>query len=164
MNLVPAFVEALASRFGSGIRLVDYLNDPQAARLLVNAWVRDRTAGRIPELLKPDDVTRDPPVARQRGLPQGALAAAIRPEDTKPGAFTLADGRRVSAPMMYLRSETGGIPYLPYAEARLARRRAGLPRRFAGMMSSSGRSPAFESKLTPELFDRSPGCSTLKAP
>ena len=50
-TIEPAYLDALASSFGAGLRSVDYAADPAAARRTINAWVSDRTARRIPELL-----------------------------------------------------------------------------------------------------------------
>ena len=55
-TIEPAYLDALASSFGAGLRSVDYAADPASARRTINAWVSDRTARRIPELLTPDDV------------------------------------------------------------------------------------------------------------
>ena len=56
-TIEQAFLDALASTFGSGLHLVDYQSDPEGARGAINGWVDQRTAGRIPELLAPPDVT-----------------------------------------------------------------------------------------------------------
>ena len=56
-TIEQAFLDALASTFGSGLHLVDYKSDPEGARGAINGWVDQRTAGRIPELLAPPDVT-----------------------------------------------------------------------------------------------------------
>ena len=56
-TIEQAFLDALASTFGSGLHLVDYRSDPEGARHAINGWVDQRTAGRIPELLSPPDVT-----------------------------------------------------------------------------------------------------------
>ena len=46
----PEFLDALAGGFGAGLHLVDYAADPESARQTINAWVGERTAGRIEEL------------------------------------------------------------------------------------------------------------------
>ena len=53
MTLVPAYLDALASRFGAGLRLVDYRADPEAARRLINGWVDEQTEDRVPSILNP---------------------------------------------------------------------------------------------------------------
>ena len=53
----PTFLDALAARFGAGMQLVDFATDPEAARILINSWAKERTRERIPEVLRPGDVT-----------------------------------------------------------------------------------------------------------
>ncbi len=45
------YLERIAATFGSGLRLLDYKADPEAARKTINAWVSDQTKKRIPELI-----------------------------------------------------------------------------------------------------------------
>lgn len=68
--------------------------------------------------------------------------------------------------MMYLRSETGGIPYLPYAEGPgwRAVELAYLGDSLGMMVIVPDDLAAFESKLTPELFDRIAGMLELEGP
>lgn len=54
-----AYLEALGSRYGASLRLVDYRADPEAARQTINAWVADRTEQRIPRLLGEGSLTQD---------------------------------------------------------------------------------------------------------
>ena len=115
MPIEPAFLDALAARFGAGVRLVDYEADPEAARQAVNAWVEQQTAGRIPELLQQGDVT----IATRVALVNAIYLRApwldpFEPEATAPGPFTLADGSRVTVPLMQLES-TGLGPSFPAA-------------------------------------------------
>ena len=115
MPVEQPFLDALASRFGTGVRLADFAADPQAARQVINAWVKQQTEARIPELLQPNDVTT---------LTRFALVNAIylkapwlnpfAPDRTAPGRFTRADGSRVTVPMMHLES-TGLGPNFPTA-------------------------------------------------
>jgi serpin B len=98
----PAYLDALASRFGAGVRLVDYINDAEAVRLTINAWVDEQTERRIPELLEQgivDDLTRI--VLVNAVYLKAAWQAPFEKERTKPGAFRLLDGSTVSVPMMH---------------------------------------------------------------
>ncbi len=81
MQLEPAYLDALSSRFGAGLRLVDYRADAEAARGVINGWVNDQTEARIPELLARgtlDSLTRL--VLVNADLPEGAVADAVRPD------------------------------------------------------------------------------------
>ena len=115
MPVEQPFLDALASRFGTGVRLADFAAETQAARQVINAWVKQQTEARIPELLQPNDVTT---------LTRFALVNAIylkapwlnpfEPKDTASGRFTRADGSRVSVAMMHLESSGLG-PTFPVA-------------------------------------------------
>jgi serpin B len=111
-TIQPGYLDALASVFGAGLRSVDYIGDPAAARKTINAWVKERTVGRIPELLSADDVTRDTRLTLVNAMYLKAQWTTWFDEgSTKPTPFTRLDGSRVDVPMM---SRWGG-PELPYA-------------------------------------------------
>ena len=96
------YLDALASRFGAGVRLVDYARSPEAARLAVNGWVNEQTEQRIPELLKQglvNDATRI--VLVNAIYLKAAWLAQFRAEATGPGTFHRLDGSTVDVPMMH---------------------------------------------------------------
>ena len=110
MPLEPAYLGALASRFGAGLRLVDYVAATEAARKLINGWVDDQTEHRIPELLVPGVLTTETRLALVNAIYLKApWQTPFSLGATKPGAFTLADGTTVEVPMM----QTGAA--MPYA-------------------------------------------------
>ncbi len=115
MPIEQSYLDALAARFGTGVRLVDYAADPGAARRVINAWVNGQTAGRIPELLKPPDVTDATRIALVNAIYLKApWLNPFGPDQTAPGLFTRSDGSRVTVPMMHLES-TGLGPNFPAA-------------------------------------------------
>jgi serpin B len=110
MSLVPAYLEGLATRFGAGVRLVDYVTETEAARQLINGWVDDQTEHRIPELLVPGVITTDTRLTLVNAIYlKAAWQTPFAEQSTKPGTFTLADGSTVEVPMMATTTE------LPYA-------------------------------------------------
>jgi serpin B len=109
-TIEPAYLDALGSTFGAGLRLVDYQADPDAARNTINGWVRDRTAGRIPELLGVPDVTSGSRLTLVNAIYLKAQWAETFQELTQPAPFRRPDGTKVSVPMMH---RSGGIT-LPY--------------------------------------------------
>lgn len=103
LPLEDAYLEALATRFGAGLRLVDYIAATEDARLAINGWVADQTEDRIPELLVPGVLT---PMTRLTLVNAIYLKAAWRTpfveEMTAPGPFTRLDGSTIDVPMMHL--------------------------------------------------------------
>ena len=101
-----AFLDALAQRFGAGLRLVDYKSDPESARVQINQWVSDRTNGRIPELISQgmlDTLTRL--VLVNAIYLKAPWAQPFAPEATHPLPFTTLAGSSVTVPTMALTGE-----------------------------------------------------------
>ena len=100
--LEPAYLDALAARYGSGLRMVDFRQNAEGARRDVNAWVAERTEERIPELLPPgvvDELTRL--VLVNAIYLKAAWLSPFDEEATAPGAFNLLDGSTIDAPTMH---------------------------------------------------------------
>jgi serpin B len=111
-TIEPGYLDAIASAFGAGLRLVDYTGDLAAARQAINGWVSDRTAERIPELLSPTDLTPNTRLTLVNAIYLKAQWDVWFVEDrTKPAPFTRLDGSRVDVPTM----ERWGGNVLPYA-------------------------------------------------
>lgn len=112
MALEPAYLEAVASRFGAGLRLADYVRETEAARRLINGWVDEQTEHRIPELLAQGVITPDTRLTLVNAIYLKApWLTPFAVEATKPGSFRRADGSTVEVPMMSLAAA------LPYAES-----------------------------------------------
>ena len=45
------FLDILAQNYGAGLRLLDYIEDPETSRLAINQWVSDQTEQRIKDLI-----------------------------------------------------------------------------------------------------------------
>jgi serpin B len=108
MAIEAAYLDVLASRYGAGLRLVDFQSDTENARKLINGWVKDQTEKRIPELLQSlDPMTRL--VLVNAIYLKAPWETAFREESTQDVPFTKADGSPVSVPTMM------GSPECKYA-------------------------------------------------
>ena len=45
------FLDTLALNYGAGLQLLDFINDPDGSREIINSWVEDKTETRIKDLL-----------------------------------------------------------------------------------------------------------------
>jgi serpin B len=54
---LPAYLDLLAVNYGAGLRALDFAGDLEGARLTINRWVEQQTAGRIQDLLVPGVLT-----------------------------------------------------------------------------------------------------------
>ena len=98
-ELGQPFLTTLATDYGAGMRLVDYVADAQGARRTINQWVADRTNDRIPDLLPDgslDDLTRL--VLANALYFKAPWAMPFTDAGSQP--FTRGDGTTVAAPAM----------------------------------------------------------------
>jgi serpin B len=104
--LEDAYLERLGRTFGSGLGLVDYINESDAAREAINAWVSRQTMGRIPELLKPPNVTDATRLVLVNAIYLKAEWARAFDEDrTAERTFTNAGGDSIKVPTMQVTGE-----------------------------------------------------------
>ena len=127
LQLQSAFLDTLASRYGAGLRLVDFENDPTGACQLIDGWVSDQTEGRIPKLLDSlDSATRL--VLVNAIYLKAPWQTPFDETETANAAFTRSDGSQVSVPTMSLDLPDGRYASgsgwqaveLPYADGSLA--------------------------------------------
>ncbi len=110
--LVPEFTKVLETSFGSTLEPLDFVKDAGAARATINRWVSDRTNGKIPELLAPPNVTAATRLVLTNAIYfKAQWAKAFEESATSPAPFTLANGKRVTVPMMH------DTEFLEYGEA-----------------------------------------------
>lgn len=100
-QFLPQYLDTLAKNYGAGLRLTDFANAPEPARVAINDWVKEQTEGKIVDLL---------PQGTIKNLTRLVLANAVyfnaawrepfQVAATKPGPFHLLDGKQVSVPLM----------------------------------------------------------------
>jgi len=97
------FLDLLALNYGAGMRLVDYMNAPEEARLAINDWVSEQTKARIKDLVPQGLITPDTTLVLVNAIYfKAAWQYEFDSSQTKDGPFTLLDGSQVSAPLMSL--------------------------------------------------------------
>lgn len=131
-NLETGFTALLQGAYGAGAGIVDFIGATEPARAEINAWVRDQTSGRIPELLATGTITQLTKLVLTNAVHLRApWQTPFDPASTKPGPFSLAADRRVDVPFMgrwdtFVAGRVGdgrraaSVCELPYAGNRLA--------------------------------------------
>ena len=127
LQLQQPFLDVLASRYGAGLRLVDFQNNPVGACQLIDGWVSDQTEGRIPQLLDSLDSNVRLVLVNAIYL-KAPWLEPFAESATKTAPFTRPDGSQASVPTMSLglsggryASGTGWQAVeLPYAGGSLA--------------------------------------------
>jgi serpin B len=99
LQLQTPYLDTLASQFGAGLRLVDFKTDSTGACRLINSWVSDQTAGRIPTLLDQLDPATRLVLVNAIYLKAPWLTKFDTGETTTE-SFTRPDNSQVSVPTM----------------------------------------------------------------
>ena len=100
-GFLDEFLDVLAENYGAGLRVLDFVKEPEQSRVTINDWVSDQTEGRIEDLIPAgviDTVTRL--VLTNAIYFNAAWAYPFTPELTDDGPFHLLDGGEVTVPMM----------------------------------------------------------------
>ncbi len=104
LSIEQAYLDALSSTYDAGVGQLDFMNDPDSARLTINKWASDNTRGRIPNVLQPGDITPAVRIALANAIYLKAnWFTKFDPTKTAPAPFTTAAGTKVSVPTMAIR-------------------------------------------------------------
>lgn len=127
---LPDFLDQLAENYGAGLRLTDYVADPEGSRQAINEWVSRQTEERIQDLIPEgaiDSLTRL--VLANAIYFDAAWANPFEKDLTRDGPFYRRDGSQVTVPLMALSdpallAHTQGEGYqaveLPYVGGQVA--------------------------------------------
>ncbi|OGO36884.1 MAG: serine protease [Chloroflexi bacterium RBG_16_57_8] len=108
-QFLSPFLDTLATNYGAGLRLVDYINETEKARVAINKWVEEQTEEKIKDLV---------PEGALNSLTRLVLTNAIYfnaawmlpfdDENTADGVFHRVGGSEVTVPMM---KQTASLRY-----------------------------------------------------
>jgi serpin B len=100
-EFLPEFLDLLAENYGAGLRVLDFINQPEESRVTINDWVSDQTEGRIEDLIPPGLISQLTRLVLTNAIYFNAAWQYPFDEDmTADGPFFLLDGSQVTVPMM----------------------------------------------------------------
>jgi len=100
-EFLPDFLDVLAENYGAGLRILDFITEPEESRLTINDWVSDQTEGRIEDLVPQGAIDVLTRLVLTNAIYFNAAWENTFDEDmTADGPFYLLDGGQVSVPMM----------------------------------------------------------------
>jgi serpin B len=141
------FLDTLAESYGAGMHVVDFIKSPEPSRQIINTWVSNHTAGKIPQLFDQGTITPDNRLVLTNAVYfNAAWMYPFEPGKTQTAAFTRSDGTQVQVPTMAQTQELqygSGSDYaavaLPYGDAQLS---------MVIVLPKQGGLDAFEGSLT----------------
>ncbi len=108
-KFLPEFLDVLAVNYGAGLRLLDFVSQPEESRATINDWVSDQTEERIKDLIPQgaiDSLTRL--VLTIAIYFNAAWMYPFEKNATSDGSFYLLDGSDITVLMM---SQTKSFGY-----------------------------------------------------
>jgi serpin B len=100
-EFLSSFLDVLAENYGAGLRILDFVTEPEKSRVTINDWVSDQTEGRIKDLIAPGAIDALTRLVLTNAIYFNAAWNYPFDEDiTADGSFYLLDGGQVTVPMM----------------------------------------------------------------
>jgi len=100
-GFLPDFLDILAENYGAGVRVLNFAEHPEQARLTVNDWIYRKTSEKIDNLLPPDSITPDTRLVLTNAIYfKASWLSPFEKEATQSGPFHLFNGDQVTVPMM----------------------------------------------------------------
>ena len=128
VHFEPAFTNTIGKFYGGGFNTVDYIGDKPGSIHKINTWVEDKTAGKIRNLIHPDDISDMTRLVLTNAIYfKGNWAVPFRKDETKLEAFNVNAAHKVQVPMM---QQTGHFRFaqekgmaaieMPYVDSELS--------------------------------------------
>jgi serpin B len=140
------FLDVLAENYGAGLRILDFITEPEKSRVTINDWVSNQTEGRIEDLIPQgaiDELTRL--VLTNAIYFNAAWEYPFNATMTVDGPFYLLDGGQVMVSMMKQTRLLGYAEGAGYQAVELAY--DDVPLSMVILLPASGNFEAFEQGL-----------------
>ena len=113
-EFLETYLDTLAENYGAGLRILDFIKQPEQSRVTINDWVSDQTEARINDLIPQgaiSDLTRL--VLTNAIYFNAAWQNPFEKESTHDALFNLLDGSQINVPMM---QQTESLKYTEVKE------------------------------------------------
>ena len=120
---LPPFLDLTRMQYEAELAALDFASNPETCRQTINAWVLEKTAGKIDELLPPGILDATTKLVLTNAIYfKGQWEHRFEASQTRNRAFTLLSGQVVQVPTMQQEGELGlaetttaSILVLPYS-------------------------------------------------
>jgi serpin B len=103
------FLKTIKTEYTGGLKLTDFVADPEGARLTINSWVRDQTHEKIQDIIPSRVLGKDTRLVLTNAVYfKGNWMNPFSKTATAPAHFHLISGQDVNVPMM---NRTGNYAY-----------------------------------------------------
>lgn len=149
------FLNTLAKNYGAGLRLLDYIMEPEESRQVINDWISDQTREKIQDLIPQGAINSDTRLVLSNAI--YFKATWLEPFEeilTDAGIFTGLDGKKIPVTMMGHGSDPSFLYYqkddfqafqMPYVGREVS---------MLVIVPDEGNYMDFESSFTGEILDQ----------
>ena len=151
-SFLPDFLDRLAENYGAGLRILDFIGNPEAARVAINDYISEQTEEKIQDLIPEgliDIMTRL--VLTNAIYFNAAWKYPFEEEMTSDGIFYPLDGGEVTVPMMHQGETLGYTEGDNYQAVEL--KYDGEELSMIILLPDSGQFENFETSLDAELLN-----------
>lgn len=161
-NLLDAFLDTLAQEYGAGLKGLNFTEDPEGARKIINDWVAAQTEDKIKDLLPQGSIQSNTALVLTNAIYfNAAWQFPFEESATTSAEFTGIDGQKVNVDMMSQEEgfNTGvaqdgtRVLELPYSGGELS---------MIILMPADGQLGAVESKLDEARYQEYQGAASYK--
>ncbi len=101
-EFLDTFLDVLAENYGAGLRLLDFVADPDSCAEIINKWVEQYTEERIKNLIPPGTISPLTRLVLVNAIYfNAAWANSFEEEDTDTGQFHTLSGDTIDVAMMH---------------------------------------------------------------
>jgi serpin B len=100
-EFLSQFLDILAQNYGAGLRLLDFIANPEGSRQIINEWVSDQTEERIEDLIPEGAIDQNTRLVLTNAIYfNAAWLNQFEKDNTQKGPFYLLNGNEISVDMM----------------------------------------------------------------
>jgi serpin B len=107
-DFLQGFLDTLAENYGAGMRLLDFIANPEQCRQIINKWVSDQTEDRIKDLIPEGLIDKNTRLVLTNAIYfNAAWLNQFEEGATREGDFHLLNGSTASVDMMHQTEHMG---------------------------------------------------------
>ncbi len=101
-RFLESYLDTIKVNYGAKVRLMDYVNNTENSRKIINDWVEEKTHDRIKDLIPEGSISADTRLVLTNAIYfKGKWQKEFDKELTKDETFTLEDNSTIQTPLMH---------------------------------------------------------------
>jgi serpin B len=104
--VLKEFLDLNKDYYGAGITLLDFVNETERSRQIINRWVEEKTKEKIKDLIPPRGVNPETVLVLTNAIYfKGKWRTRFEEKDTKLAVFAISEKNEVEVPFMHLKED-----------------------------------------------------------